>query len=331
MINKKIGILLLVVFLLSVSFIAVQAKNTTNIIASNSIYRSIKGLFGSHKISYQKNGEMTTINSLMELEKYSNSVISGDGYIVIGGQTELSEGFIKDPNSKTVYYIYPSSQKMKRIMSEKAFRRLANMNDEQAIDWNIVKKISVATFNQLKNYQITDYSGYEFEYGSGNVSTGDIIKASTDNKVYLITEDGKKKWIRSESDFNKLKLKWEDLKVLADDEIQKINDDGTVEVEDTTDETNSTSVESIQIRADGKMIHWDVDGYSSKGYKVVWSKNSAPTYPLRSGDKYNYLSSPNASSGEIYQFDGAGTYYVRVCEYLGGQCGVYSNQIEVEL
>jgi len=30
-------------------------------------------------------------------------------------------------------------------------------------------------------------------------------------------------------------------------------------------------------------------------------------------------------------FDGEGVYYARVCEYLGGKCGVYSNQIKVDL
>ncbi|MFH1766488.1 MAG: FecR domain-containing protein [Patescibacteria group bacterium] len=95
-------------------------------------------------------------------------------------------------------------------------------------------------------------------------------------------------------------------------------------------ETNS-GVSSISASASGASVNWSTVGYSTSGYKIVWSKNASPTYPTRSGDKYIYLSSPTASSTSLSAFDGAGTYYVRVCEYLGGKCGVYSNQIQVEL
>jgi hypothetical protein len=89
---------------------------------------------------------------------------------------------------------------------------------------------------------------------------------------------------------------------------------------------------SITVMSDGgKNVTWVTDGSSSMGYKVVWSKVSSPTYPTRSTDKYIYLDSPTASSAELYGFDGAGTYHVRVCEYLGGKCGVYSNELTVSL
>ena len=78
-------------------------------------------------------------------------------------------------------------------------------------------------------------------------------------------------------------------------------------------------------------VQWSVDGYSSSGFKLVWSKNANPTYPTRDGDKYAYYSSPSQTKGTTTAFDGSGTYYVRVCEYLGGKCGTYSNQIEMNL
>jgi hypothetical protein len=91
-------------------------------------------------------------------------------------------------------------------------------------------------------------------------------------------------------------------------------------------------VESISLSASGGSgVSWVTDGYSSNGYKIVWSKNSGPTYPTRSGDKYKYESSPDTASVELWAFDGPGTYYVRVCEYLGGECGVYSNQVTLDL
>lgn len=81
----------------------------------------------------------------------------------------------------------------------------------------------------------------------------------------------------------------------------------------------------------GVYVKWQTSGYSDKGFKLVWSKTPGPTYPTRATDKYTYLSDPASYKASISAFDGPGTYYVRVCEYLGGGCGVYSNQITVGL
>ncbi len=101
-----------------------------------------------------------------------------------------------------------------------------------------------------------------------------------------------------------------------------------------TGECESAAVRSITMSvvdsSNGK-VKWSVDGVSNQGFKVVWSKNENPTYPLREGDKYNYYSDKNVTSDVVTPFKGAGTYYVRVCEYLGGKCGVYSNQVKVTL
>ncbi|MCK5212165.1 hypothetical protein KAJ89_05685 [Candidatus Parcubacteria bacterium] len=94
---------------------------------------------------------------------------------------------------------------------------------------------------------------------------------------------------------------------------------------------SESSVNSITLTGVGASINWSTDGHSASGFKVVWSKNSGPTYPCRSGDKYHYYSSPDKSSDTLTAFSGDGTYYVRVCEYLGGACGVYSNEITVQL
>lgn len=106
---------------------------------------------------------------------------------------------------------------------------------------------------------------------------------------------------------------------------------GTAALAGNTQETETSSVESLSLSSSGNEATWTVDGYSSKGFKVVWSKNEHPTYPLRDGDKYNYLSDPSARKSTLKAFDGNGTYYVRVCEYLGGKCGLYSNEIAVQL
>jgi hypothetical protein len=91
-------------------------------------------------------------------------------------------------------------------------------------------------------------------------------------------------------------------------------------------EEPASSVKEINLEVDGTKIVWEVDGYSSSGFKIVWSKNKNPEYPTRDGDKYHYFSSPEKSEDELEAFSGEGYYYVRVCEYLGGRCGLYSNE-----
>jgi peptidoglycan hydrolase-like protein with peptidoglycan-binding domain len=92
-----------------------------------------------------------------------------------------------------------------------------------------------------------------------------------------------------------------------------------------------SQVKSITLSNNGAAVAWTVDGYSKSGFKVVWSKNTAPTYPTRDGDKYEYFDKPATNSASLYAFNGSGTYFVRVCEYLGGACGVYSNELSVVL
>ncbi len=100
----------------------------------------------------------------------------------------------------------------------------------------------------------------------------------------------------------------------------------------SSEATTEKEVKSIKLYSEGeKKISWKVDGYSEKGFKVVWSKDSYPTYPLGENDKYHYYSDPNKRADTLETFDGEGVYYARVCEYLGGKCGVYSNQIKVDL
>ncbi len=95
-----------------------------------------------------------------------------------------------------------------------------------------------------------------------------------------------------------------------------------------------TGVTSITLNANQstKKVSWSVNGYSPLGFKVVWSKTSGPTYPLRGTDQYQYFDVPSTTTSNVLDpFDGAGTYYVRVCEYKGGACGVYSNQVTIDL
>lgn len=109
--------------------------------------------------------------------------------------------------------------------------------------------------------------------------------------------------------------------------------DKTTKVEKTENktETKTSVVSSIKLSGSGSSVSWVTSGVSKNGFKIVWSKNSGPTYPLRSGDQYQYLTDPNANSTTLTAFNGVGTYYVRVCEYLGGACGTYSNEVVLSL
>jgi hypothetical protein len=95
--------------------------------------------------------------------------------------------------------------------------------------------------------------------------------------------------------------------------------------------TPVTAVKSIWLVAGEKSVHWKTDGTAPQGFKVVWSKVPGPKYPNRDSDRYLYLSSSGAADADIEAFDGSGTYYVRVCEYLGGSCGTYSNEVSLTL
>ncbi len=106
----------------------------------------------------------------------------------------------------------------------------------------------------------------------------------------------------------------------------------TAPLAEVPDETPSGTVSSISLSSSGgSNVSWKATGISEQGFKLVWSKNANPIYPGREGDRYNYYSDASINSGSLDAFSGAGTYYVRVCEYLGGKCGVYSNQITVNL
>ncbi len=104
------------------------------------------------------------------------------------------------------------------------------------------------------------------------------------------------------------------------------------DTEKTVEKETTQAVTSITLTSLGEgKISWKVNGYSKSGFKVVWSQNPFPTYPTRDGDQYHYYSEANKTTDTVNNFNGEGKYYVRVCEYLGGKCGIYSNQIEVNL
>jgi hypothetical protein len=89
---------------------------------------------------------------------------------------------------------------------------------------------------------------------------------------------------------------------------------------------------ALSAKASGNTLSWTATGEFEHGFKVVWSKQSYPTFPLRESDRYEYVSDPNGRSAQMTAFDGPGLYYARVCQYIYSVgCGTYSNQVQVNL
>ncbi|MCL4366193.1 hypothetical protein M1437_03120 [Patescibacteria group bacterium] len=119
----------------------------------------------------------------------------------------------------------------------------------------------------------------------------------------------------------------------TDGKVSTYSNDVTVVPTGSTSSVSSGQVKSISINVEkqdgGKArVTWSIDGNSPLGFKVVWGSNSGPVYPTREGDQYHYYSEPGKRDDIIEGLSGK-TYYFRVCEYLGGKCGVYSNEVSV--
>jgi hypothetical protein len=109
----------------------------------------------------------------------------------------------------------------------------------------------------------------------------------------------------------------------------KYSNNAVVTVTGTPISQQQGSISLTATVADGKVkLHWGLtDITSSMGFKVVTADHANPVYP---GDDYHYLSDPNVRD-DSWNLEAGKTYNFRVCEYLGGKCGVYSNNIVVTL
>ena len=77
-------------------------------------------------------------------------------------------------------------------------------------------------------------------------------------------------------------------------------------------------------------LKWDISGGKApNGFKIVKDTKSDPTYP--SDDDWEYESDKDARSFKwTKNLKDGKKYYFRVCVYLGGKCGTYSNNVSVE-
>ncbi|MDQ7814660.1 MAG: SH3 domain-containing protein [Patescibacteria group bacterium] len=95
--------------------------------------------------------------------------------------------------------------------------------------------------------------------------------------------------------------------------------------EDADDESDKSISLSVTTSGDKASLNWSLSGFDSDmGFKVVVSENPNPVYP---GNDYHYYSESSKRSDTWGGLESGQTYHFRVCEYLGGKCGVYSNDV----
>ncbi len=106
-----------------------------------------------------------------------------------------------------------------------------------------------------------------------------------------------------------------------------------VEIPGGSETDDQTLTLTAEANNEGKIVlNWEYSGTSEKGFKVAKSTtHQNPTYPVMEGDSYEYLSSSSANSFVDGNVNEGVTYHYRVCVYLGGQCGLYSNAVAVQL
>jgi len=120
---------------------------------------------------------------------------------------------------------------------------------------------------------------------------------------------------------------------------QNLTKDDPIKSESSGDEYKDESDDNYQsvsgsIALEGQLtdpgkvkLTWTTDGLdASKGFKVVISENENPVYP---GNSYHYLTDPGTRLDYWSNLTSGKTYHFRVCQYLGGACGIYSNDIAV--
>ncbi|MBP9759623.1 S-layer homology domain-containing protein [Candidatus Dojkabacteria bacterium] len=109
----------------------------------------------------------------------------------------------------------------------------------------------------------------------------------------------------------------------------------TVKADLTSKDINTLNndITLIQIYGIGSTVKWKANATPKSGVKVIWSKSENPTYPPRGSDKAEFRTDGSMGQTNVTAFNGEGKYYIRVCDYIAekGACGIYSNQITLDL
>jgi len=245
----------------------------------------------------------------------------------------LQSGTVIKSQSESVYY-YAADNKRYVFPNQKTYLTwFADFN-------NVV----VITSNDLANIPL-----------GGNITykpDSRLIKINTDPKVYYVDKYGVLRWIKSENvaillfgaDWNQLIDDVPDsffVNYKMGDDIEtasavstipnsySINQDKNLSTEiDPTYSDNSAITLNGTVSGNTIKLVWTLTNTNSpKGFKVVKSTAANPVYP---GNDYHYLSESDNRS-DTWSGLTNGTYHFRVCEYLGGACGLYSNDLTLTI
>lgn len=150
-----------------------------------------------------------------------------------------------------------------------------------------------------------------------------ILRVHAKGQAYFVNSDGQLTYIKNGQEVKNY-LKGE-VKVEKKNEVKeakKIQEESKIPV-------NGTINLSASLTDPGKVkLTWTTVGVEApKGFKVVISESADPVYP---GNDYHYLTDPSARQ-DAWSGLGNKTYHFRVCQYLGGACGVYSNDVAVQV
>ncbi len=169
-----------------------------------------------------------------------------------------------------------------------------------------------------------------------------VLDVETNGEAYYIyPKDGSLHYLKNGEEAYKIMRKLglgisnADLKQIAKKEIKD-----TLKAKKTSQKTEQKIEKSpvtysggrimLKAAAEGEkvVLDWMVDGMEAPmGFKVLYAKEANPVYP---GNQYHYLSDAQVRS-DYWKGLSAGTYHFRVCEYRGGACGVYSNDVQVTI
>ncbi len=90
----------------------------------------------------------------------------------------------------------------------------------------------------------------------------------------------------------------------------------------------ASHVDSIKLtKIESKRVHWTFSTQSFGGFTLLWSQTPNPSYPGDSSVSASTTPNPIVTYMDIGgTLESGKTYYVKVCENIGGACGTYSNE-----
>lgn len=323
------------------------ADNSNTVVSQQAIGASVAYIEGA--VEYrQQNGDWTRMNAGQELREGDQVETLEGGKVIIN----LDDGSVLRLNSNSHVSLTSMDPNRIEITNESGdvYSRVAALDRVFQVHAGGVVYESLGTAYRTKNTQ--KEKGVEVYHSKVKVVDGSddavvvdegqmffvthedsaLEKAIADIPEEKLAKDDFITW-NKEQDATSFKAElgvFEDKEVDENEEDSIKNEEGSIEKDDVVsapaqEKTVQAGIVLTYIKS-GK-VSWTNSGVAENGYKVVWSKNANPVYPTRAGDKAQYYSDPDTQYGYVSKFDGAGMYYIRVCEYTGDGCVNYSNQV----